>query len=197
MNRETGGENMLLVSAAASAGQSRLEEAIGKLSMPKVRNRTCNADPREFGAAATPILKTTERMLLFGTRSSGCLLAAFLVCLGLPTHAPGQLANGIIPTNMGKGDWTFYLSSAESNLGQSSAQALFNYEASQGVKWVVVKAQDGTTTGDWGYSASVVTAAHNAGLKIFAYAYVYGNYYSSSGEANELSTTLSMIKSIP
>ena len=94
----------------------------------------------------------------------------------------------------GKGDWTFYLSSAESNLGKSG-QAFFNYEASQGVSWIVVKAQDGTTTGDWGYSSTVVTEAHNAGLKIYAYAYVYGNYYSGSGEADELSTTLSIINS--
>jgi autotransporter-associated beta strand protein len=104
-----------------------------------------------------------------------------------------RLLSVSLPT--GKGDWTFYLSDAESNLGKSSAQALFDYEASQGVKWVAVKAQDGTTTGDWGYSASVVAAAHNAGLKIYAYAYVYGNYYSSTGEAAELSTTLSIISS--
>jgi Ig-like domain from next to BRCA1 gene len=105
------------------------------------------------------------------------------------------LANGVNPTNMGKGDWTFYLSDAESNLGQSSVQALFNYEASQGVRFVVCKAQDGTSTGEWGYSASVVTAAHNAGLKIFAYGYLYGNYYGAGGEAAELSTTLSIISS--
>ena len=115
-----------------------------------------------------------------------------LLCFSFMALLPSPL-RGAVPT--GKGDWIFYMSSAESNLGKSSASALFSYEASQGVKWVVVKAQDGTTTGDWGYSASVVTAAHNAGLKIYAFGYVYGNYYSGSGESAELSTTKSIISS--
>lgn len=120
-------------------------------------------------------------------------IAGFLLCLAAP-HLMA-LDNGVNPTNMGKGDWYFYLQDAETNLGYTNVQALFNYEASQGVQFVVVKAQDGTTTGDWGYSSSVVSAAHSAGMYIFAYGYLYGNYYGSGGEAAELSTTLSIISS--
>ena len=126
-------------------------------------------------------------------RNSKYGLSPYLCRLGLEPLESRCLLSVVLPT--GKGDWIHYLSTAETNLGVSSVQELFNYEASQGVQWVVVKAEDGSTTGSWGYSASVVTASspHNAAER-FCLGYIYRQFFWLS-EAAELSTTLNIISS--
>jgi hypothetical protein len=93
------------------------------------------------------------------------------------------LLSAVDPYNMGKGDWIWTLSNARSNTGTSTNAALFQYLKNKGMRWVIVKAADGTssTYGGTQFNAQLVTDAHNAGLKIFAYQYVYGS--NPSGEA--------------
>ena len=96
---------------------------------------------------------------------------------------PRVLLSAVDPYNMGKGDWVWTLSNARSNTGTSSNLALFQYLKNKGMRWVIVKGADGTssTYGGTQFNAQLVTDAHNAGLKIFAYQYVYGT--DPAGEA--------------
>lgn len=88
---------------------------------------------------------------------------------------------GIDPAHMGKGDWVWYVSDAETNTGTSTVQGLMNYEKARGMSWITVKAGDGTN--QWAqFDSNLVTAAHNAGLKVFAWAYAYGS--NPAGELN-------------
>jgi hypothetical protein len=89
---------------------------------------------------------------------------------------PRLLLAAIDPYNMGKGDWIWTLSNARSNTGTSTNLALFQYLKNKGMKWAIVKASDGTssTYGGTQFNAQLVTDAHTAGLKLFAYQYVYG-----------------------
>src|SRR5439155_15691834 len=85
---------------------------------------------------------------------------------------------GVDPYNMGKGDWIWQISSAETNTGATSVQGLVNYLKAKGLKWIVVKAGDGDSgpvTGAWTqFNSDLVTRVHNAGMKIFGYQFVYG-----------------------
>jgi hypothetical protein len=96
---------------------------------------------------------------------------------------PRVLLSVVDPYNMGKGDWVWTLSNARSNTGTSTNLALFQYLKNKGMRWVIVKGADGTssTYGGTQFNAQLVTDAHNAGLKIFAYQYVYGS--NPTGEA--------------
>jgi hypothetical protein len=96
---------------------------------------------------------------------------------------PRLLLAAFDPYNMGKGDWIWTVSSARSNTGTSTNLALFQYLKNKGMKWVIVKAGDGTssTYGGTQFSAQLVADAHTAGLKIMAYQYVYGS--DPAGEA--------------
>jgi len=96
---------------------------------------------------------------------------------------PRLLLAAVDPYSMGKGDWIWTVSSARSNTGTATNLALFQYLKNKGMKWVIVKAADGTssTYGSTQFGAQLVTDAHSAGLKIFAYQYVYGS--DPAGEA--------------
>jgi hypothetical protein len=89
---------------------------------------------------------------------------------------PRVMLAAIDPYNMGKGDWIWYLSSARSNTGTSTNLALFQYLKNKGMNWVIVKASNGTDANfnSTQFNAQLVTDAHTAGLKLFAYQYVYG-----------------------
>jgi hypothetical protein len=83
------------------------------------------------------------------------------------------LVNGIDPYNLGKGDWVWQIASARSNVGASTNLALFQYLKNKGMKWVTVKAGDGTSI--WSqFTTQLVNDAHSAGLKIFGWSYQYG-----------------------
>ena len=87
----------------------------------------------------------------------------------------GLLDNGIDPANLGKGDWIWQLPNCEASLGlvNGDVQDVINYEKSEGMQWITVKCGDGTNI--WTqFTSDVITRAHTAGMKIFAWAYVYG-----------------------
>ena len=91
------------------------------------------------------------------------------------------LINGVDPHNLGKGDWVWQIASARASAGASTNLALFQYLKNKGMNWVTVKAGDGTST--WSqFSTQLVNDAHAAGLKIFAWTYMYGA--DPVGEAN-------------
>ena len=63
---------------------------------------------------------------------------------------------------------------SETSLGLSSVQELIDYEKARGMQWITVKCGDGGSA--WTqFNTDLVTRAHNSGLKIFGWAYAYGN----------------------
>jgi hypothetical protein len=91
------------------------------------------------------------------------------------------LDGGIDPANLGKGDWIWQMSSCMTALGVSSVQGVIDYEKNRGMKWITVKCGDSGNI--WSqFNTDLITRAHNAGLKIFGWAYVYGNNFQ--GEIN-------------
>ncbi len=92
-----------------------------------------------------------------------------------------MLYNGVDPTNLGKGDWIWQIPQCQTALGVSSVQGIIDYEIARGMKWITVKCGDGGSF--WTqFNSDLITRAHNAGLKIFGWAYVYGN--NVQGEIN-------------
>lgn len=92
-----------------------------------------------------------------------------------------MLYNGVDPTNLGKGDWIWQISACQTALGVGSVQGIIDYQVARGMKWITVKCGDGGSI--WTqFNADLITRAHNAGLKIFGWAYVYGN--NVQGEIN-------------
>jgi hypothetical protein len=94
---------------------------------------------------------------------------------------------GVDTFNMGKGDWIFQVSSAEAATGSGSVAKLVDYLKARGMKWVVVKAGDGnngpSTPTYAQFNKSLIDTVHAAGLKIFAYQYVYGGYTPNTKNA--------------
>src|SRR5437867_3030301 len=58
---------------------------------------------------------------------------------------------GVDPFNMGKGEWIWQLSAAESNTGSKTVAALVDFMKKKGFKWLAVKAGDGNDgpSGTW------------------------------------------------
>lgn len=91
------------------------------------------------------------------------------------------LDGGVDPANLGKGDWIWQLPSCQTALGVADVQGVIDYEKNKGMQWITVKCGDGGST--WAqFNADLVTRAHTAGLKIFGWAYAYGN--NVPGEIN-------------
>ncbi|HZQ47401.1 MAG TPA: hypothetical protein VFC07_10345, partial [Verrucomicrobiae bacterium] len=100
--------------------------------------------------------------------------------------AQAALDNGVEPDNLGKGDWIWVVPNAEANVGASDVQGLVNYEKSKGMRFVIVKGADGGQV--WSqFTSDLVTRFHAAGIKVFAFQYVYGSYYGSGQVAAEVS----------
>ncbi len=98
-----------------------------------------------------------------------------------PSRPRQMLYSGVDPTNLGKGDWIWQIPACQTALGVNSVQGIIDYEVARGMKWITVKCGDGSSI--WTqFNADLITRAHNAGLKIFGWAYVYGN--SVQGEIN-------------
>ena len=96
------------------------------------------------------------------------------------------LDNNVDPANLGKGDWIWQMPATETRLGVSTVQDVINYEKSLGMQWITVKCGDGHSI--WSqFTTDLVTRAHNSGLKVFGWAYTYGNnsyHYVTTGTAN-------------
>src|ERR1051325_2586764 len=99
------------------------------------------------------------------------------------------LAAGVDPADLGKGDWIWQMPACMTALGVSSVQGVIDYEKNRGMKWITVKCGDGGSA--WSqFNSDLVARAHNAGLKIFGWAYAYGN--NVSGEINVALNALNM-----
>jgi hypothetical protein len=84
------------------------------------------------------------------------------------------LYNNVDPANLGKGDWIWEVPQTESRLGVTTVQGIIDYETSLGMQWITVKCGDGNNI--WTqFTSDLITRAHAAGLKIFGWAYAYGN----------------------
>lgn len=91
----------------------------------------------------------------------------------------------IDPKNLGKGDWIWEMSSVETNLGVSTVQGVIDKEKAAGMDWITVKCGDGNNI--WSqFTSDLVTRAHEAGLKIFGWAYMYGTKNGSDSIAGEV-----------
>ncbi|HWN94586.1 MAG TPA: immunoglobulin domain-containing protein [Methylomirabilota bacterium] len=95
--------------------------------------------------------------------------------------ASSLLDGGIDPANLGKGDWIWQIPSCLNALGLANVQQLIDYEKNRGMKWITVKCGDSGNI--WSqFDTNLIMRAHAAGLKIFGWAYVYGN--NVPGEIN-------------
>lgn len=75
---------------------------------------------------------------------------------------------------MGKGDWVYVLSQAQTSVGASSLQDFIDYEKNKGMDFLVVKAGHGPVW--WSqFNSDLVTRCHASGLKIFGYARCFGD----------------------
>jgi hypothetical protein len=102
---------------------------------------------------------------------------------------PRALFNNISPTNLGKGDWIWEMPQTESHLGVSDVQSVINYETNLNMKWITVKCGDGANI--WSqFTSDLITRAHAAGLKIFGWAYVYGNNTNHYGTGSTQSANI-------
>ncbi|MDQ6630221.1 MAG: hypothetical protein M3Y82_00505 [Verrucomicrobiota bacterium] len=108
-----------------------------------------------------------------------------LAAAGICQNASAVLFDGGVDSaNLGKGDWIYYMSQATNKLGGHittvvDVPTLMNYEKSQGMSFIIVKAGTGSTNfpsdSNIQFSTALVTAAHTAGLKIFGYTRSYGD----------------------
>lgn len=97
----------------------------------------------------------------------------------------GHSQSGVDPKNLGKGDQIWYVNDhldqngnnvlgSINKLGLTNVQDLIDYEKAKGMKWIAVKCGDGSH--NWSqFTSDIVTRTHTAGLKIFGWAYAYGN----------------------
>ncbi|HEV2695621.1 MAG TPA: immunoglobulin domain-containing protein, partial [Verrucomicrobiae bacterium] len=84
------------------------------------------------------------------------------------------LDGGVDPFNLGKGDWIWEVPETETALGTNTIQGVIDYEKNKGMQWITVKCGDGGSI--WTqFDTNTVMRCHAAGMKIFAWAYVYGN----------------------
>src|ERR1051325_4050508 len=101
------------------------------------------------------------------------LAALLAVNLALAPAAGHIRDGGIVPWNLGKGDWIYIMGNAPSQYGGSLA-SLMAYEKNQGMSYLIIKAGTGDqlyngTGGSPQFTTAVVNAGHAAGLKIFGY----------------------------
>ena len=120
------------------------------------------------------------------------LTTLWLLFFGSGT-ALALLDNGVDPRHLGKGDWIWQMSAMEANIGVSSVQAVVDFEKAHGMQFLIVKCSDG---GQWGssywpqFNSDLITRCHAAGIKIFAFGYVYGSYYGSGQVAAEINAAV-------
>ena len=91
---------------------------------------------------------------------------------------------GVDPSNLGRGEWLYYMSSATNQLGGyvssvTDENSLMQYLKSQGTRYIIVKAATsdqlfyGTYAGPQ-FDSNLVNVAHANGLLIFGYNRSYG-----------------------
>lgn len=94
---------------------------------------------------------------------------------------------GVDPSNLGKGDWVYQVSATESATRTTSVQGLVDYLKAKGLKWIAVKAGDGNngpnTSFYTQFNKDLIDRVHAAGMKIFAYHFVYGGLTPNSRNA--------------
>lgn len=102
------------------------------------------------------------------------------------------LDGGIDAAHLGKGDWIYILSDATTQHGGTAG--LMSYEKSQGMNYLIIKSGESNVyfpnNGAPQFTASLVTAAHAAGLKIFGYTRSYGK--DVPGELNIITNILNL-----
>lgn len=92
---------------------------------------------------------------------------------------------GVDPSNLGKGDWVWFMSDTTNKLGGNVASvtnetSLMLYYKSQGIRYMIVKAatNDKLFNGTYGFpqfNSSLVNIAHANGILIFGYNRSYGS----------------------
>lgn len=93
----------------------------------------------------------------------------------------GQARAAVDPTNMGKGDWIYVVSQAQTAVGAANLQGLIDYQVSKGMKYLIVKAGHGPVW--WSqFNTDLITRCHAAGLQIFGYGRCFGD--DVTGEIN-------------
>ncbi len=119
------------------------------------------------------------------------LVISLVFSSAAPLLAQPILAHGVNPAQLGKGDWIYKMPDTESRLGVATTQAVINYEAGMGMQWITVKCADGADTNSWSqFNPALIAQAHAAGLKIFGWAYVYGNQSNNAAGASNVQSEI-------
>ena len=116
---------------------------------------------------------------------AGSLLSLFAFSLVFPSPVfAGPIRDGgIDPSNLGKGDWIYILPNAINQMGGyepgvTDLNSMMIFLKNQGLRYIIIKAGDGTTLYPSAnapqFTASVVNAGHAAGLLVFGYNRSYG-----------------------
>ncbi len=103
--------------------------------------------------------------------------------------AQGLLDNNVNPANLGKGDWIWQMSTTMTHLGVTTIQQVVDYEKNLGMQWITVKCGDGGSIYSQ-FSSDLITRAHADGLKIFGWAYTYGNNSGHFGNGSTQTANL-------
>jgi uncharacterized delta-60 repeat protein/uncharacterized repeat protein (TIGR02543 family) len=123
-----------------------------------------------------------------GHPSSRSFFGTILLCLccqlGCLSASARIRDGGIDPTNLGKGEWLYYMSNATNQLGGyvasvTNENSLMLYLKSQGTRYVIVKAatSDQLFYGSYThpqFTSNLVNAAHAQGLWVLGYNRSYG-----------------------
>ncbi len=133
-------------------------------------------------------------MRLFNVPTCKSIQTVSVLCASLISFSASAVVfdGGVDSENLGKGDWIYYVSDATNKLGGNvtsvtNIPSLMDFEKSQGINYIIVKAGTGSTnfngTGSSPqFNANLVNQAHAAGLKIFGYTRSYGS--DVQGEIN-------------
>src|SRR5882672_3391537 len=117
------------------------------------------------------------------------LVTAFIFVAAVAALAGGSFAEirdgGIDPSNLGKGEWIYYMSDATNRLGGNVSSvtneaSLMQFYRSQGIRYVIIKAatSDQLFNGSYGFpqfTSALVNTAHAQGILIFGYNRSYGS----------------------
>lgn len=118
------------------------------------------------------------------TRAAGLFALLFAQLLFNNSALAVIRDGGVDPSNLGKGDWIYFMSDATNKLGGNVASvtnenSLMLYYKSQGIRYIIVKAATSSNLFNGTYSSpqftsSLVNIAHANGILIFGYNRSYG-----------------------
>src|SRR5438874_2522016 len=113
-------------------------------------------------------------------------LLGIALFVALTADSSAAIRDGEIdPSNLGKGEWIYYMSDATNRLGGNVSSvtnetSLMQFYRSQGIRYLIIKAATSDQLFDGSYNSpqftsALVNSAHAQGILIFGYNRSYGS----------------------